>query len=72
MGLFSDNVPATRVLLTGKELACVVCGYNEFHERIALLNTPGMTFLDLEWANRSASCQVCARCRYIHWCLDRD
>jgi hypothetical protein len=37
--------------------------------REALLNTPGMTFLKLDWANATAQCRVCADCGYIHWFL---
>lgn len=70
MALFRDDTPGPRTLLTGQELACVVCGYTEFHQRTAQLNTPGLTFLDLDWLNRTAICRVCARCRYVHWFLD--
>jgi hypothetical protein len=47
----------------------VVCGGDRFHKREALLNTPGMTFLKLDWANSVAQCRVCADCGYIHWFL---
>lgn len=71
MGLFSKKEPeATVIRGAGKELACLVCGHDRFHARAAMLNTPGLTFLDLEWANKTAQCQVCARCGYIHWFLD--
>ena len=51
----------------GKPLVCQVCGYDEFDQRRAQLNTPGLTFLNLDWANRSANCLICKRCGYIHW-----
>ena len=55
----------------GEELRCQVCGYDAFEMRRAQLNTRGMTFLKLDWANRSATCYVCDRCGYIHWFLPR-
>ena len=51
------------------ELACVVCAGTEFVERKAQLNTPMASFLNIDWANTTALCQVCTRCGYIHWFL---
>ena len=51
---------------TGQDLACVVCHGTRFYKREALLNTPGMTFLKLDWANATASCRVCAYRRAEH------
>ncbi|WP_067143344.1 hypothetical protein [Microtetraspora malaysiensis] len=31
------------------------------------LQTTGMTFMNLDWANRDAACFVCVACRRIHW-----
>ena len=70
MGLFSEK-PEKLKLPTGKELACLVCGHDEFFERQAQLNTAGMTFLHLDWLNASGVCQVCARCAFIHWFLGK-
>ena len=66
MGLFSSDEPVT-VEVLDRTLQCVVCQHGEFHKRSAQLNTAGLTFLDLDWANRSADLYVCARCGYIHW-----
>ena len=66
MGLFSSDEPA-KIVVLDRELQCVVCQHGEFHTRTAQLNTAGLTFLDLDWANRSADLAVCARCGYIHW-----
>jgi hypothetical protein len=70
MGLFSEK-PDKLTLPSGKELSCVVCGFDEFYARKAQLNTAGLTFLNLDWLNESAQCHVCARCSYIHWFLGR-
>ncbi|WP_162231671.1 hypothetical protein [Allosalinactinospora lopnorensis] len=31
------------------------------------LNTAGMSFMNLDWLNREATCYVCSGCRHIHW-----
>jgi hypothetical protein len=33
------------------------------------LNTPGMTFFGLDWANRAASVLACTRCSHLEWYL---
>jgi hypothetical protein len=55
------------VTVTGKRLACVVCGNTTFHERDSLLNTRIATFFNFDWANASAVNYICNRCGYIHW-----
>ena len=56
-----------RIQETGKDLDCLVCGHDRFRERRIQMNTPGMTFFGLDWANESAACWVCARCGHVHW-----
>ena len=54
------------VLPGGQVLACLVCGGREFERREIKLNTSGMSFLGLDWANRSADGAICRRCGYVH------
>ncbi|MGB9887202.1 MAG: hypothetical protein ACPLPT_07580 [Moorellales bacterium] len=68
MALFGKKEPET-VQILGKNLSCHVCGHDKFWRRRAQLNTAVATFFDLDWANPSATCLVCARCGYIHWFL---
>lgn len=49
------------------QITCVHCKHNEFEKGKAMLNTRGMTFLDMEWLNDSATTLICKRCSYIHW-----
>lgn len=44
---------------TGRRVACSHFGSMEFDESQAQLNTAGLTFLDLDWANRSATVPTC-------------
>ncbi|MGE5621260.1 MAG: hypothetical protein ACM3U0_01670 [archaeon] len=53
----------------GKEVLCPHCGNSLFELGSAMLNTPGLTFLNLDWANRSASILICTRCSNIQWFL---
>jgi len=51
----------------GKKVICNHCGKNEFTEGSAQLNTAGMSFVGLDWANKSAYTLLCANCGHIEW-----
>lgn len=63
----SDDLRPHSVVITGNSVRCQHCAYDQFLERKALLNTAGLTFFNLEWANQSARLLVCARCGFLHW-----
>lgn len=68
MGLFSKTEPKPYEV-KGRQLTCLFCKNDLFYFRRAQLNTSTASFFNLDWANRSASCFVCAECSYIHWFL---
>jgi predicted nucleic-acid-binding Zn-ribbon protein len=47
-------------------LRCHVCQGNEFAQREIKMTTTGMTFMDLDWLNRSADGAICVRCGFVH------
>ncbi|MBT3301843.1 MAG: hypothetical protein HOD63_05310 [Bacteroidetes bacterium] len=49
------------------KLECPVCNHDSFWTRETLMNTPGMTILGLDWANKTATNYVCDNCGYILW-----
>ncbi|MGI6450591.1 MAG: hypothetical protein ACOX3R_09960 [Desulfitobacteriia bacterium] len=51
----------------GKQITCLHCEHDRFAEGRALLNTRGLTFLDLDWLNEGATTLTCKRCGFIHW-----
>lgn len=53
----------------GLKLECVICKGTLFGIRETLMNTKGMTFLNLDWANKSATNYICNDCGYVHWFL---
>ncbi len=55
----------------GHMVVCPQCGTNIFEEGTAQLNTSGMTFLGLDWANRSATTLACTQCGRVQWFLKR-
>ncbi|HEY0952683.1 hypothetical protein [Nocardioides sp.] len=57
-------------LRTGAALACLACGGRDFAHREIKLNTTGMTFMDLDWANRSGDGAICNACGFVHTFLD--
>ncbi len=68
MGLFSKDEPSTYEILDRKFI-CQICNNDAFWKREAQLNTAVASFFNLDWANKSATCLVCANCSYIHWFL---
>ena len=66
-GLAGDDTQ--RFSVAGIAVTCAHCGGVEFDDRSALLNTPGMTFLGLDWANRSATLLICKKCGHVSWFL---
>jgi len=50
-----------------KPIDCPHCGNTQFLQKQILLNTPGMTFFSLDWANKTASALICTKCSQILW-----
>ena len=59
----------SRFEVAGIVVRCPHCGGEEFVEGRTLLNTAGMTFFNLDWANRSAATLACVGCGRIEWFL---
>ena len=55
--------------LAGKRFVCPHCSGDQFAEGRAQLNTAGMTFLGLDWANPSAYTLACRTCGLVSWFL---
>jgi hypothetical protein len=47
-------------------LHCLVCQGQLFTDREIKLNTSGMEFLGMEWANRSGTALICDTCSFVH------
>jgi hypothetical protein len=61
------SMPEPVTLPHGQNLSCDTCKNQLFESHRWKLQTTGMSFLNLDWANRDATCFVCATCRRIHW-----
>lgn len=55
--------------VAGVRAKCPHCGAEKFEEGSALLNTAGMTFFGLDFANREAWLLICANCGRVQWFL---
>lgn len=53
----------------GNPLICPICAYDKFWIRKTLMNTPGATFLGVEWANKQADNYICNHCGHVTWFL---
>jgi predicted nucleic-acid-binding Zn-ribbon protein len=74
MNLFSRPLTASarssgegRFTAGGMPLACPHCGGDRFESRPVQLNTRVLTFLKLDWMNRTATALACQRCGMIQW-----
>ncbi|GAA3398538.1 hypothetical protein [Streptomyces roseoviridis] len=45
---------------------CLMCGSDTFRKREVLLNSTGMEFFSMAWANESATGLICRSCGYVH------
>lgn len=59
------------IVAKGVKLECVICKNSLFWTRTTLMNTKGMTFFNLDWANKNATNYVCDNCGYVHWFLEK-
>lgn len=49
------------------QIVCVQCNHDRFEGGTAQLNTVGLTFFNLDWANKNAHILACDKCGYIMW-----
>jgi len=57
----------TRYTIADRPVRCPHCNGDTFVLGEALLNTKGMEFLNLAWANASATTMICGECGQIQW-----
>ncbi|MCX5135092.1 hypothetical protein OOK06_23805 [Streptomyces sp. NBC_00340] len=71
-GAFTMVKKPVRAALGDVWLNCQVCKGDLFRERDVLLNSTGMEFMKLAWADESATGLICWRCGYVHLFVNRD
>ena len=64
--MFGDKTPLP-VEVGGRALTCQVCGGGGFWRRNVQVSVAAATMFNLDWADRTATCYVCAQCGHIHW-----
>ncbi len=50
-----------------KQVICNHCNNSLFYQSNALMNTAGLTFMNLDWANKSANVLTCSNCGNALW-----
>src|SRR5436190_20238513 len=63
----ADAFGPSKYKVEGKQVTCPHCGNQQFAEGSAQLHTAGMTFIGLEWAQKSAWTLLCSECGRIEW-----
>ena len=49
----------------GRDIVCTQCGNDRFRTKQVLLNTRGLTVLNLDWLNHGATALICMRCGLV-------
>jgi len=62
-----DQDGPAQFTIDGRPIRCPHCGGGRFGIGRAQLNTAGMTFFGLDWADKSATTLLCAECGNIQW-----
>jgi predicted nucleic-acid-binding Zn-ribbon protein len=65
----AQNKETKEYEIKGHKLACPICNNTNFWTRKSLLNTKGLTLLELDWANKQADNYICDKCGYVMWFL---
>ena len=68
---FADGMGPGQYTACGKKVSCPHCGKEEFAEGSAQLNTAGMTFFNLDWANKSSTTLACMECGRVQWFMKK-
>ncbi|MFC9498330.1 hypothetical protein [Streptomyces sp. NPDC056982] len=53
-------------------ITCQVCRSELFRERDIKLNSTGMEFMKLAWADETATGLICWKCGYVHLFVNRE
>lgn len=69
-GRLGSRSEPTTVDIHDRPLQCHVCRHDYFWRHVVQMHTPAATFLNFEWANRLATCCICARCGFVHSFMD--
>ena len=49
----------------GRDIRCTQCGGTHFRRRKMLMNTRGLTYLNLDWLNKGAMALICKQCKMV-------
>ncbi|GAA1547710.1 hypothetical protein GCM10009730_66070 [Streptomyces albidochromogenes] len=56
----------------GTWICCLICESDQFRVREVKLNSFGLEFLKMAWADESATGLICYWCGYVHLFVNRD
>ena len=62
-----ETAKAEAVEVSGKSLACQVCGNATFWRKDAVLHGALASFVSLEWLSPKCVCFICSSCGFVHW-----
>lgn len=63
----TDAATKSAFTAAGKTIECPHCGGTSFTAKNVLLNSRGLTFFNLDWANKAATALTCTNCHRMEW-----
>ena len=58
--------------IKGNKLTCTVCSNTTFWDKETLMNTPKMSFFNLDWLNKKAQNYICDNCGHVLWFMNKN
>lgn len=71
MSIFEKEPEAKQFSVNNRVVKCSHCETDLFYRSKAQLNTAGMSFLGLDWLNKSADILICRECGQVLWFLEK-
>lgn len=65
-----DKTLFSRYQVAGTDVICPICGHNYFEPGSGLINSSLLTFLHLDWLDKTATTLRCYRCGHLLWFKD--
>jgi hypothetical protein len=64
---FKEEIGPDGYSIAGRSVRCPHCTNTTFARGRALLNSAGLTLVNLDWADPAATILICSECGHIEW-----
>ncbi len=63
----NEELPGEHYVINDARITCKYCGNDIFEKSRVQLNTAGITFVDVNWADKQAFVLACSECGHMEW-----